>query len=313
MDAQRIHEVHADIVIVHRSAFAACMTLVVLEFFQHLELERTLVWTSKWTLCKSLFLISRYLPFGIVATWLYYISAPNNPTVETCRILFCTGGILMATACLCADAVLYIRVYALALQSKVMKMILIAHYVVVSLACLAGMAMFVKSRPAGPTTHLSGLVPCVSVPSLAADRWAIVQYGLLLYSAAFTMLLSLWYGVRLFWSVQPTPPVFMLVRIFYVDGAFYFAAITAISTANILVSIHAPRQYRLILAIPQTVVHGILATRMILHLREVARVQLVEPDATFKVDGGAVRGSRPWGVSGTLSGFKAASVVGREE
>ncbi|KAH6901457.1 hypothetical protein BKA70DRAFT_689281 [Coprinopsis sp. MPI-PUGE-AT-0042] len=194
-----------------------------------------------------------------------------------------------------------------------MKTILIAHYVVVSLTSLAGMAMFLYSRQAGPPTHLSGLAACVSIPSLTADRWAIVQYALLLYSAAFTMLLSLWYGARLFWSVQPTPPAFMLVRIFYADGVFYFAVITAISTANILVSIHAPRHYHLILVIPQTVVHGILATRMILHLREVARVQLVEPNASFRVEGGgAAPGPRAWGVSGTLSGFKAASVVGRE-
>ncbi|KAH6912039.1 hypothetical protein BKA70DRAFT_824249 [Coprinopsis sp. MPI-PUGE-AT-0042] len=331
MSVQKIVEAQAvPWVTAHRSVFAVCMTLVVLEFFQHLELERTLVWTSKWTLCKCLFLISRYLLFGIVATWLYYIAAPNNPSVEvrvhrhpvwrlltsdlqTCRILFCTGGILITIACLCADAVLYIRVYALSLQSKAIKTVLIAHYVVVSLASLVGMAMFLNSRPAGPTIHLSGLAVCVSVPSPASDRWAIIQYGLLLYSAAFTMLLSLWYGARLFWSVQPTPPAFMLVRIFYADGAFYCAAITAISTANILVSIHAPRQYHLILVIPQTVIHGILATRMILHLREVARVRLVEPNASFAFGGGgAASESSAWGFSGTLSGFKAASVFERE-
>lgn len=58
-------------------------------------------------------------------------------------------------------------------------------------------------------------------------------------------------------------------------------------------------------------IHGILATRMILHLREGARVQLVEPNASFKLG----EGSRAWGFSNTatISGFRAASVVEREE
>jgi hypothetical protein len=40
------------------------------------------------------------------------------------------------------------------------------------------------------------------------------------------MTLSLWYGVTLFWSVSPVPSAFMLVKIFYLDGALYFVAIT---------------------------------------------------------------------------------------
>jgi hypothetical protein len=48
----------------------------------------------------------------------------------------------------------------------------------------------------------------------------------ILFLSPVTMLLSLWYGMRLFWSVQPLPSTFTLVRIFYIDGAFYFAAIT---------------------------------------------------------------------------------------
>ncbi|KAH6912040.1 hypothetical protein BKA70DRAFT_824323 [Coprinopsis sp. MPI-PUGE-AT-0042] len=276
MDVQKLLVVQASVVAVHRSTFTVCMTLVVLEFFQHLELERTLVWTSKWSLIKCLFLLGRYLPLGIVAAFLYYISAPSSPTIETCRRLFSGGSILVAIACLCADAVLYIRVYALSKQSKRMKAILITQYAIVSLNCLAGMVMLVNSRPAAPPTKLSGLAACVSIPSAATDRWAIVQFSLLLYSAAFTMLASLWYGVRLSWSVKSAPSVSTLIRIFYMDGAFYFAAITAISIANFAVSTYAPRPYRLLLAVPQAAVHGMLATRMILHLREVASVQLIE-------------------------------------
>ena len=71
------------------------------------------------------------------------------------------------------------------------------------------------------------------------------------------MVLSLWYGIRLYWSMRPLPSGLVLVKIFYVDGAFYFIAITgnfyglgcwsvvlmnptAFSVANIIVSLYAP-------------------------------------------------------------------------
>ncbi|KAH6912018.1 hypothetical protein BKA70DRAFT_1559517 [Coprinopsis sp. MPI-PUGE-AT-0042] len=185
-------------------------------------------------------------------------------------------------------------------------------FVIVTLACFTGMTLLVNGRPASPPIKLSGSTACVSIPSPASDRSAIVLYSLLLYNAAFTMLMSLWYGVKLFWSVQPAPSASLLVRIFYVDGALYFAAITGISIANIVVSLHAPYQYRLTLAIPQIVVHAVLASRMVLHLREVARVQLVEPDVSVRL-GERVEGSKPWGVTGTLSAFRATSDAGRED
>ena len=40
------------------------------------------------------------------------------------------------------------------------------------------------------------------------------------------MILSLWYGIRLFWSMHPVPSGLVLVKILYLDGAFYFVAIT---------------------------------------------------------------------------------------
>ncbi|KAH6912017.1 hypothetical protein BKA70DRAFT_1559516 [Coprinopsis sp. MPI-PUGE-AT-0042] len=312
MDTQQAYELQADVVTAHRSTYAACMTFVVLEYIQHFELERTLVWRSKWNLCKCLFLVARYLPLGVAAAWVYYISSPDSPSEEACTMIFSILAVSMVVTCLCADAVLYIRVYALSGQSGAMRMILTAHYVVIALASLTGIGMVVRGGTASPPIKLSGLTACASIPSLADNGWAIVLYSLLLYNAAFTMLLSLWFGVKLFCSVQPKPSPSLLVRIFYVDGALYFAAITAISIANIVVSIHAPRQYCLTLAVPQTAVHAVLAARMIIQLREVAGVQSVEPNASFRL-GEGVAGSKPWGVTGTLSAFRATSDAGGEE
>ena len=37
-----------------------------------------------------------------------------------------------------------------------------------------------------------------------------------------TMGLSLWYGIQLYLTLKPAPGGFVLVKIFYIDGAFYF-------------------------------------------------------------------------------------------
>ena len=101
-----------------------------------------------------------------------------------------------------------------------------------------------------PTTKLSGSTFCVSK---AGKLWSVIVYGLHSYSAAcksssivmqqslphleqrfdlartVTMALSLWYGLRLYRSLKPVPSGVSLLKIFYLDGIFYFVVIEGMS------------------------------------------------------------------------------------
>ncbi|KAH6901425.1 hypothetical protein BKA70DRAFT_1436152 [Coprinopsis sp. MPI-PUGE-AT-0042] len=287
-----------------QNTIVTSMTILILEYFEHFELERTLIWKSRWNVCKCLFLASRYLPFVFVAGWLYYSAAPGSTSPEDCRILYVIATIFMILGSLCADAVLYLRIHALSMHSRSMKTILGMNYAVVALLCFATIPFFLRAQTFVPSPDLLSLTSCFGISAKGPSHWVLACYGGLLYSSIFTMALSLWYGVQLYLSLHPTPGRFVLVKIFYIDGAFYFLFIAVMSTANILVALLAPSQFRYLLSNPQAVAHCVLATRMILHLRQVARVSLVEFNPDSRLD--AALQSTPWAASFSLSGFKTA-------
>ncbi|KAH6906613.1 hypothetical protein BKA70DRAFT_1286418 [Coprinopsis sp. MPI-PUGE-AT-0042] len=253
-----------------RYAIAPTMTIVVLEYLQLLDLEQSLIWPSKWTLSKALFLANRYLPFWFVTIFLYYNSAPNSTSPTTCRTLFSVATVGMIIAALCADAVLYLRLYALSKQARVTKIVLITNYTLVGIVCVVGIGLFLPSETFVPSPNLLPQTPCFHWGNKATTIWLTVCYGALLYSSLFTTALSLWYGVKLYLSMRPMPPS-TLIKIFHRDGAIYFVCIATISLVNAFIARVAPLQYRYLLSTTQGMVHSVLAARMILHLREVAR------------------------------------------
>lgn len=255
--------------LVNKNIHLAHITVLILECFEHLDLELSLVWASRWNFCKCIYLLLRYIPFGLMAIWLYYNSAPQSITPNTCAAMFNAAVVMMILICLCADLVLYLRVYALSMGSRAMKVLLAVNYLIVAGTCLTGTALNLYQLSFVAPPRIVNSFSCFDVASAAAPLWLVLAIGGLLYSAVFTTSWSLWYGIRLYLSMRPLPPGFVLIKILYIDGAFYFVSITVISTANICVALFAPSQYHY-LVIPQTIAHSVLVARMILHLREVS-------------------------------------------
>ncbi|KAH6906605.1 hypothetical protein BKA70DRAFT_1563459 [Coprinopsis sp. MPI-PUGE-AT-0042] len=290
-----------------RYALVVALTVVLLEYFQLIEAEKTLVWPLKWSIFKFLFVINRYLPLIYASLWVVYVSAPASTSVSTCQVLFDVPTVFLVIGMLCADAVFYFRLYALSQQSRTMMIVLIANYLLVSLSCSVCIAFWIRSQSFVPSPHLLPLTTCFRYGTTAI--WSTIVYGALLYNSFFTTALALWYGIKLYYNLRPVP-VGTLIKIIYRDGATYFVCIATISLANAFITFFPPIQYRLLLASGQAMVHNVLATRMILHLREVAEETLVIDSRLHPT-----RGHRkefvdnPWHLSSRpveLSGFEAA-------
>ncbi|KAF5326123.1 hypothetical protein D9611_000320 [Ephemerocybe angulata] len=65
-----------------------------------------------------------------------------------------------------------------------------------------------------------------------------------------------------------------LLVTFYRDGIFYFISLAAFASANIVIIWIAPAGYQFLFTQFQINFHGILSTRMLLHLRHAARMEL---------------------------------------
>ncbi|KAJ7159780.1 hypothetical protein C8R46DRAFT_1287448 [Mycena filopes] len=69
----------------------ASIALLAFEYFLTFNLELTLIWPSKWTVSKSLFVLSRYLPFAEVPLTLYYVFARMGTVPQTGTAVKFTG------------------------------------------------------------------------------------------------------------------------------------------------------------------------------------------------------------------------------
>ncbi|KAH6890157.1 hypothetical protein BKA70DRAFT_1328617 [Coprinopsis sp. MPI-PUGE-AT-0042] len=155
---------------------------------QNAEPGQSLIWPSKWTLSKALFLANRYLPFWFVTIFLYF-------------------GMIIAA--LCADAVLYLRLYALSKQGSWFGIV-----------CVVGIGLFLPSETFVPSPNLLPQTPCFHWGNKATTIWLTVCYGALLYS-----------------SLLPS------IKIFHRDGAIYFVCIATISLVNAFIARVAPVCY----------------------------------------------------------------------
>ncbi|TFK24449.1 hypothetical protein FA15DRAFT_741185 [Coprinopsis marcescibilis] len=284
----------------------------ILEFVQTVDLEVTLIWPIKWNYIKAIFFINRYLPFFVVTSLIYYNVAPPISAYD-CKILFSVPSMGVAVCILVADALLYVRLWAISGRTRIVKLFLIVNLTIVVSVCLVTFALYLYLGSFVPSPNPE-LVGCVG-QSYGAGKYVMICYAALFYSAIVTMGLSLWYGMRLY----RLSPHSRLIKILARDGSFYFVTIAALSIVNGMVAVLAPARYRFLLAVPQGVAHNILSTRMILHLRETARTEMgfgtshegqtVRPlsrefHATVPEDSriteSTLKGSRGTGTSGTV-------------
>ncbi|EFI28298.1 hypothetical protein CC1G_13827 [Coprinopsis cinerea okayama7 len=246
----------------------ASLTVLILEYMQTFDLERSLIWPIKWNHVKLIYVINRYLPFPVVVALVYYNVAPPIFSERACKYLFSVPSMGIAVCILIADALLYIRLYALSGRTRPVKFFLLANVTLVVVVALTFFALYLAAGRfiQSPAPELAG---CFGATS-GAGKYVMICYATLLYSAIVTMGLSIWYGLKMYWSSRESH----LIKVLYRDGAFYFITIAVMSIANGIFSIGAPARYRFLLAVPQAVMHNILATRMILHLRETARSEM---------------------------------------
>ncbi|KAH6903079.1 hypothetical protein BKA70DRAFT_1111303 [Coprinopsis sp. MPI-PUGE-AT-0042] len=250
------------------SCSVASLTVLILECVQTFELERELIWALKWNHIELMYLFNRYFPLAVLSVLVYYNSTPPYLSPSACQMLFSIPSMGIAVCILVADVLLYLRLYALSQRTKLIKLFLIVNATAVIAICMIFFSLYLSSYEfiESPYPQLTG---CLGLTH-GASHYILICYSALFYSSIVTMVLSLYYGLRLYWNSRQS----RLIQILYRDGAFYFITIALMSIANGVVAMAARSRYRFLLAAPQGVAHNILAARMILHLRETARAEM---------------------------------------
>ncbi|KAJ8697629.1 hypothetical protein PTI98_004415 [Pleurotus ostreatus] len=244
---------------------------LIYEYLLMLASEVQYVWHIKWGVGKVLYLLSRY-PLLVISVLELYRAPGHIVSTAECRVLSSISSYTQMFAVSIAEVILAIRVWAL-WQRKIW---LTAYFAFV----IAG----------GVTITLVSLVKAVqsetyvsdstSIESLSYPGCLIVnENGKSLYSSyimlvlhgaiVFLLMAIIWYK-----SFHHSVRFSSMMYTFYRDGVIYFAAMLAISTANMIFDITQPPEYVNFLTPIQAAVHSVLSTRMLLNLRQSAQRDL---------------------------------------
>ncbi|RXW18093.1 hypothetical protein EST38_g7760 [Candolleomyces aberdarensis] len=191
-------------------------TLVaVVDWISTLPFEVELIWPTKWNIVKVLYILNRYFLIDLLLHYPYH----QFGHVEACRIGFIVSPIVTLIGISLAEAVIFIRLYAIS----------------VTACCLTG--LFVKS-----VVYTAGLAVDyrTCLPNSEARHLATATFGLLMANETIALL--------------ATPPDVTLNA--------------ASSIVNIVLLLSLTPTASTMFVIPQRVIHSVLASRMILHLRE---------------------------------------------
>ncbi|KAJ3522358.1 hypothetical protein NMY22_g11925 [Coprinellus aureogranulatus] len=263
------------------SKYAACASITVL-WFEHItsfHLEVKHMWTRGITIAKALYFIARYYVLIHSLLWVTYhadetlsgkrcnfpftrnscedplhsTQASKSPLIESPRSFFHSFTRFLRS---------YVRVYAFSGRNKYLLGFLSAAYLAVSVVTFYYLDRFAKSvsfLDLPPEARL-GCFPS------KADGFALTVIEI-------TLLLSLTIAtvIMIYIAVQRRKTMGAkngLLQTFYQDGIYYFISISVLAVMNIFIFLLAPGGMQLLIVQPQVHFSGLLATRMLLHLRE---------------------------------------------
>ncbi|KAF6749060.1 hypothetical protein DFP72DRAFT_548246 [Ephemerocybe angulata] len=176
------------------------------------------------------------------------------------------SSLIMITAMVIAEAIMYFRVWALGGNTKKLGAILLVQFVGIHVAIYTILGIFLRSVDYQPSP-LPTLVACM--PKDTNTEKLRNVYAIIVASESMIMLISVAIGFARYRASNNR-----LLWVFHRDGIFYFVTLAAVTTANIIFDSVAPLEYKFMVAAPQGVLHSILSCRLILHLHEFSEKEL---------------------------------------
>ncbi|KAF7419652.1 hypothetical protein PC9H_002244 [Pleurotus ostreatus] len=237
--------------------------ILVYDYIITFDLEVSLIWFchSGWSWTSALFMLNRYLPFVDTVNGLWHDFVPDI-THDACRLSFQATGWLYVVGISITEIILTIRTWAIWYRDPKLAVVLLVFIAVVWGPTFAVMIAFTKSFEFGPAPF-PGFVGCNLV---AANQILLVSWVLLIVYEAGILILMTYRGYVGWRSGGGNTALFTAI---YRDGLLYYLYLFVLSLVNIIVIKVFPK-YIILLAALERVVHSVLASRVILHIRDLA-------------------------------------------
>ncbi|KAJ3535156.1 hypothetical protein NMY22_g6617 [Coprinellus aureogranulatus] len=260
----------------------ATHALVFADFLHTFPDEVRLMWRTPLTIPTALYFTLRYYILAHQALAILY-GLPRGLPPEECKARFSRVALSSLVIATMSEAILFLRVYAFSGKSKKALVLLIFQYL-----AIFGPAFVLDSKFRRSVRFVNlGIPNLVCMPVESNNVWLGAICALLLGSIMGKSVRSL-----PVFSTKLTQPHFLpavmcimmyiafkkhrhfsspLLSVFYSDGVFYFISLSVLASGNIIVNLAAPEGgFKFLFIQPQNTIHGVLAARMLLHLRKQA-------------------------------------------
>jgi len=163
-----------------------------------------------------------------------------------------------------AELILLMRTYAIWGQSrKILYVLILLSSIVIPCAVVMEIDLSTLTFPHSP---FPTIIPCISS---GGKSLLYIDYALVLGIEFVVVLLTIWIGVRQ-WQHEFNP----LATVLYRDAIKFSSILFVTSVANVVLLAKTPAiPLHLLLLGPQRVLHSVLTSRIILHLRIVSNQQ----------------------------------------
>jgi len=230
------------------------------DYILTLHLEIKLVWFSRWSYTKVLFLLVRYMSFVSVFLTISDMTFPNL-SVETCRNTLPVEPWFLLLGIFFSEVILAIRTWAVWRQNTLvgigLAVLTVAHLVV---ECVV-LSKYVPTLTFAPPPY-PGFRGCLITN---ADGLLWINYTAIAVVEAVVLTLMVISAYRTYKRGGNGK----LSHIIHRDGIQLYAYLLCISVTNVVIMKALPFADTILLSFLQEVLYPVLTTRIVLNIRDV--------------------------------------------
>ncbi|GJE99949.1 hypothetical protein PsYK624_162250 [Phanerochaete sordida] len=242
------------------------LALLVYDYLLTLESEVKLIWSSKWSLTKLLFFLTRYLAFVDVAM-VAYIHVAHDVPQGMCKIMSDTVGWMVLWGIGVAELVVIVRTWAIWGRDCRIGLGLTLFWVVMQAVNSYTVAKFISSGTVllvDPTAqNLRGCFLVTTKDQLVVDWVLVAALETIVLVLTLMKVARVPANGRLLARDTTSPLIRQLAR----DGVLFYVYLLGISLVNIVILLATSHELSTLLVCLQRALHSILSARLLLNLR----------------------------------------------
>ncbi|TFK24196.1 hypothetical protein FA15DRAFT_432487 [Coprinopsis marcescibilis] len=245
---------------------AAISTVLVADYVETFPSEVNYIWSAPWSLVKVLFLLARYSAF-IEATFViaYSFTERSDLSPVTCEIHLGIAGLAVVASIALAEAIFFVRVYALSGRSRPMFFYLIFQWTAVHVGQFVLMGYIIRSFEYPIIPDITAQIGCFAFPIPRAIPLLTALFALPVFSGSTLVLIMAYLGLKKFRHVHATN----LITIYFRDGLLYFIVLASLAIANIVLGLNITGPSNFVIGEFQGILYSILSCRLLIHMRQV--------------------------------------------